>query len=149
MITLLCEMNRIRKGYMEQGASVLPAEIVREYEEKYFTLLEEGRAENKETSHKYAKQEEKTLLNRMGKYSHNHLLFLHDFAVPFDDNISERDLRKVKNRQKMAGGFRKESGQKMYCSIMSIIETLKKRDMGIINNIKNLFMGTQANFSRC
>ena len=31
---------------MEQGASVLPAEIVREYEEKYFTLLEEGRAEN-------------------------------------------------------------------------------------------------------
>ena len=149
MITLLCEMNRIRKGYMEQGASVLPAEIVREYEEKYDTLLEEGRAENKSTSHKYAKQEEQTLLNRMEKYSHNHLLFLHDFAVPFDDNISERDLRKVKNRQKMAGGFRKESGQKMYCSIMSIIETLKKRDMGIIKNIKKLFMGTQANFSRC
>ena len=49
----------------------------------------------------------------------------------------------------MAGGFRKESGQKMYCSIMSIIETLKKRDMGIIKNIKKLFMGTQANFSRC
>lgn len=146
MITLLCEMNRIRKGYMEQGASVLPTEIVREYEEKYFTLLEEGRAENKETSHKYAKQEEKTLLNRMEKYSHNHLLFLHDFAVPFDDNISERDLRKVKNRQKMAGGFRKESGQKMYCSIMSIIETLKKRDMGIIENIKKLFMGTLAIF---
>ena len=34
---------------------------------------------------------------------HNHLLFLHDFRVPFDDNMSERDLRKVKNRQKMAG----------------------------------------------
>lgn len=107
MITLLCEMSRIRKGYMEQGVSVLPAEVVREYEEKYFTLL-----------------------NRMGKYSHNHLLFLHDFAVPFDDNISERDLRKVKNRQKMAVGFRKESGQKMYCSFMSIIETLKKETWG-------------------
>lgn len=146
MITLLCEMNRIRKDCMEQGASVLPAEIVREYEEKYFTLLKEGREENKTTSHKYAKQEEKTLLNRMEKYSHNHLLFLHDFAVPFDDNISERDLRKVKNRQKMAGGFRKESGQKMYCSIMSIIETLKKRNMGIIENIKKLFMGTPAIF---
>lgn len=146
MITLLCEMNRIRKGYMEQGASVLPAEVVREYEEKYFALLEEGRAENKATSHKYAKQEEKTPLNRMGKYRHNHLLFLHDFAVPFDDNISERDLRKVKNRQKMAGGFCKESGQKMYCSIMSIIETLKKRNTGIIKNIKKLFMGTAAIF---
>ena len=39
------------------------------------------------------------------KYMHNHLLFLHDFRVPFDDNMSERDLRKVKNRQKMAGGL--------------------------------------------
>ena len=82
----------------------------------------------------------------MEKYSHNHLLFLHDFSVPFDDNISERDLRKVKNRQKMAGGFRKSSGHEMYCDIMSIIETLKKRKMSIIENIKMLFMGTPAIF---
>ena len=34
--------------------------------------------------------DEKTLLNRMEKYSHNHLLFLHDFSVPFENNISER-----------------------------------------------------------
>ena len=146
MVTLLCEMNRTRKNFMEQGASEFPDKIITEYEEKYFSLLKTGKAENKTTVHKYAKQEEKTLLNRMEKYSHNHLLFLHDFAVPFDDNISERDLRKAKNRQKMAGGFRKESGQKMYCSIMSIIETLKKRDMGIIENIKKLFMGTPAIF---
>ena len=116
------------------------------YEEKYSSLLEKGRNENKMTCHKYAKQNEKTLLNRMDKYSHNHLLFLHDLSVPFDDNISERDLRKVKNRQKMSGGFRKESGNGMYCSIMTIIETLKKRKMGIIENLRKLFMGTPAIF---
>ena len=76
--------------------------------------------------------------NRMEKYSHNHLLFLHDFSVPFDDNLSERDLRKAKNRQKMAGGFRKAS--------MTIIETLKKRNMGMIENIRKLFTGTPAIF---
>ena len=64
----------------------------------------------------------------------------------FDDNISEGDLRKAKNRQKMTGGFRKESGHEMYCSILTIIETLKKREMGIIENIKKLFMGTPAIF---
>lgn len=139
-------MNRKRKALAEQGICSFPMETIKEYEEKYFSLLEKRCAENKTTVHKYAKQEEKTLLNRMDKYSHNHLLFLHDFSVPFDDNISERDLRKAKNRQKMAGGFRKESGNTMYCSIMTIIETLKKRKMGIIENLKVLFTGTPAIF---
>ena len=80
----------------------------------------------------------------MEKYKRNHLLFMHDFRVPFDDNMSERDLRKAKNRQKMAGGFRKASGHEMYCNILTIIETLKRRKMGIIENIKLLFMGTPA-----
>ena len=146
MISLLCEMNRKRKELAEQGETSFPAEMITGYERTYFSLLEKGRNENKTTSHEYAKQDEKTLLNRMDKYSHNHLLFLHDFSVPFDDNLSERDLRKAKNRQKMAGGFRKESGNQMYCSIMTVIETLKKRKMGIIENLKRLFMGTPAIF---
>lgn len=146
MITLLGDMNRKRKEFMEQGTTMLPDEMIRAYEGKYFSLLEKGREENRKTAHKYAAQDEKTLLNRMEKYSHNHLLFLHNFSVPFDDNISERDLRKAKNRQKMAGGFRKESGHKMYCSIMTMVETLKKREMVIVENIKKIFMGTPAIF---
>ena len=102
--------------------------------------------QNKKTKHKYAKKEENALLNRLDTYSHNHLLFLHDFSVFFDDNISERDLRKVKNREKMAGGFRKDSGHEMYCQILTIIETLKKRKMDMMENIRKLFMGTPAIF---
>lgn len=146
MISLLVGMNKQRKGLMAQGAEAMPAGMIADYEEKYFSILKQGREENKTTAHKYAKQEETALLGRLKKYSHNHLLFLHDFAVPFDDNLSERDLRKAKNRQKMAGGFRKESGHEMYCSIMTIIETLKKRNMGMIENIRKLFMGTPAIF---
>ena len=118
MIALLCEMNRKRKEFIGKGLQAFPDEMIRKYEEGYFALLRKGQSENKATAHKYAKQDEKTLLNRMEKYSHNHLLFMHDFSVPFDDNISERDLRKEKNRQKM----------------------------GIIENIKMLFMGTPAIF---
>lgn len=146
MISLLCEMNRSRKEYAAQGNTALPAERITDYEGRYFFLLKKGQEENSRTAHRYAKKDEMVLLKRMEKYSHNHLLFLHDFSVPFDDNISERDLRKAKNRQKMAGGFRKDSGHEMYCSIMTIIETLKKREMGIIENIKKLFMGTPAIF---
>ena len=60
---------------------------------------------------RWATKEETSLLNRLKKYKRNHLLFLHDFNVPFDNNMSERDLRKCKNRQKMSGGFRTEAGK--------------------------------------
>jgi len=146
MISLLCEMNKCRKELMAQGYEAMPAERITDYEGKYFSILKQGNEENKSTAHKYAKQDEAALLGRMEKYSHNHLLFLHDFSVPFDDNLSERDLRKAKNRQKMAGGFRKGSGHEMYCSIMTMIETMKKRNMGMIENIKKLFMSTPAIF---
>lgn len=146
MISLLCGMNKARKRAVEQGETSFPSEVTRSYEQQYHSLISKGYEENKKTSHKYAKTDEKKLLNRMRKYSHNHLLFLHDFDVLFDNNLSERDLRKVKNRQKMSGGFRKESGHEMYCSILTIIETLKRRKMGILENIRKLFMGTPAIF---
>lgn len=146
MISLLNDMNKARKKLMAQGVSSFSEEDLKKYEENYRSIIKKGRSENKKTSHKYAKCDENTLLNRMEKYSHNHLLFLSDFSVPFENNISERDLRKAKNRQKMTGGFRKESGNEMYCSILTIVETLKRRNMGIIENIKKLFMGTPAIF---
>lgn len=146
MISLLCEMNRTRKSIIEQRLTAFPEPTVVKYEKKYLELISLGRKENKNTKHKYAKDDEQKLLNRMEKYMHNHLLFLHNFAVYFDDNISERDLRKAKNRQKMAGGFRKDSGHEMYCSILTIIETLKRRKMAILENIRLLFTGTPAIF---
>lgn len=146
MIRLLCRMNAERKALKNNGIRSFPDETIIRYEEQYQNLIGKGRDENKKTRHKYAKRDEQALINRMEKYSANHLLFLHDFDVPFDDNISERDLRKAKNRQKMSGGFRKESGNEMYCAILTVIETLKKRKMGMIENLKELFMGTPAIF---
>lgn len=146
MISLLCEANTVRKTLIAKGIHAFPAESLSDYEKKYRELIALGREQNKKTKHLYAKKDETKLLNRMEKYSHNHLLFLHNFLVPFDDNMSERDLRKAKNRQKMAGGFRKETGHEMYCSILTIIETLKRRNMPMIENIKKLFINTPAIF---
>ena len=77
----------------------------------------------------------------MKKYRKNHLLFLHNFEVPFSDNMSERDLRKCKNRQKMAGGFRKMEGMEMFCDILSFVETVKRRKMNLYASIVALFKG--------
>ena len=146
MIALLTEMNGARKALIAAGRDAFEPEELQEYEEKYRKTIAEGREQNQKTAHEYAKQKEAALLNRLDKYRDNHLLFLHRFDVPFDDNMSERDLRKAKNRQKMTGGFRKPSGLDMYCKIMTVIETAKRKKVGIMDSIKNIFAGSSAVF---
>lgn len=146
MIELLTEINAARKALAAKGEDAFTTEDKQEYENRYRQIIEQGRKENQNTEYEYAKKKESALLNRMEKYRANHLLFLYRFDVPFDDNMSERDLRKAKNRQKMAGGFRKRSGLEMYCKILTIIETAKRRGRGIIDTCKKIFSGKPAVF---
>lgn len=145
MAGFLCGLNEERKKRIAENRRFTEPELA-SCESRYDEILKEGRLQNKTTRGCLAKQEEKTLLNRLEKYKKNHLLFLHDFTVPFQNNMSERDLRKCKNRQKIAGGFRKESGNEMYCRIMSIVETCKRKQMPVLENIKKIFEGTPAIF---
>ncbi|MGN1198397.1 MAG: transposase, partial [Acetatifactor sp.] len=86
----------------EKGTSHFTEEQLKRYSDRYDEILKKGWREHKQTKGKYAQKEEKKILNRLKKYKRNHHLFLYNFKVPFSDNMSERDLRKCKNRQKMA-----------------------------------------------
>ena len=142
MRSLLNEMNRDRKERIREGMTFSEDEL-KAYEQSYSELILLGRQENQATKPKWAKKDENSLLNRLEKYMQNHLLFLRNFDVPFDDNMSERDLRKCKNRQKMAGGFRSFDGLKMFCSILSVIETAKRRSMDPFSAICSLLNGKE------
>lgn len=146
MSELLSEINHRRKMVIAGKKTCFSDEIISMYEERYNDIIAQGYKENTGTRYRYARKDEKRLLNRLVKYKRNHLLFMYDFRIPFDDNISERDLRKAKNRQKMAGGFRKNSGHEMYCKILTVIETLKRRNLSLIDNLKDLFLGRPAIF---
>ena len=130
------------KKTKEEGT--LTDEVIAGLENKYDALLSEGLTENEECTPKWAKKEEKALLNRLKKYKENHLLFLHFHEVPFDNNMSERDLRKCKNRQKMSGGFRNLEGMGMYCRILSFIESCKKQKKKIFESLLEVYGGTFA-----
>jgi len=140
-MNFLAGMNTARKNLIEQGSSSFDEDALKKYFARYDELVELGYRQNKKTSNRLAKKEEKTLLNRLVKYKANHLFFLKDFRVPFDDNMSERDLRMCKQRQKMSGGFRTDDGIQMFCDIMSVIRTIKRRGMNIFQSINDLFAG--------
>ena len=134
-------LNEARNRLKASGAPSFSQEQLERYSARYDALVERGFRENASTKGKIARAEEKTLLNRLRKYKENHLLFLYDFNVHYSNNMSEKDLRICKNRQKMAGGFRTASGREMYCRIMSFIETMKRRKINLYQGIMDLMAG--------
>lgn len=135
-------MNHARKAAEKRGRTGFARERLEYYSQRYDEILSRGREENKHTKGRIAKKEEKALLRRLEKYKKNHLLFLYDFEVHYSNNISEKDLRICKNRQKMAGGFRSSAGREMYCKILSYIETVKRKGLNIFQSIISLMNGT-------
>jgi transposase len=65
----------------------------------------------------------------------NHLFtFLYHLDVPPDNNASERAIRNVKVKQKISGQFK--SGQDIFCVLRSVIDTLRKRELDVLDNLK-------------
>ena len=79
------------------------------------------------------------LTRRCEKYKENHLAYIYDFNIPFDNNLSDRDLRIIKTKTKISGGFRSEQGAQIYCDTISIIKTAKKRGINPFKAILAIF----------
>ena len=137
--SLLCSLNEYKKKLIKRNIKKLTQEQLLRYSKRYDEILEDGYLENKKLKSKYLKQEEQKLLNRLKKYKENHLMFLYDFDMPFDNNLSERDLRHVKTKQKVFGYFNNLESSKTYFNIKSIISTLKKQNRNYYKEIFNIY----------
>ena len=141
MRSLLCSLNEYRKKLINKGIKKLELEQIERYSKRYDEIIEEGYRENKKVKSKYIRQEEQRLINRLKKYKENHIIFLYDFSVPFDNNLSERDLRHVKIKQKVSGYFHSSKGIENYLNAKSIIGTLKKQGRNFYREIFNIYEG--------
>ena len=88
-----------------------------------------------------AKGKARNLVERFRDRKAEILLFIHDFNVPFDNNLAERDIRMMKVQQKISGCFRSKAGAEMFCNLRSYTSTLRKQGISIWDGIGSLFAG--------
>lgn len=130
-------------------ADHLSGEELCRFEQGYSRILEIGRSENpvvksnndQRKRGRPKKSKAQNLIDRFEKYPKEILAFMYDFRVPFDNNLSERDIRMLKVRMKISGAFRSEKGGKAFCRIRSYISTARKNAANVIDAITNAFAG--------
>jgi len=70
------------------------------------------------------------------------LRFLHQFEVPFDNNLAEQDLRMMKVQQKISGSFRTVKGATVFCRLRSYLSTLRKQGVHLLTALHHIFLGS-------
>ena len=81
------------------------------------------------------------LVDRLKEYKASVCLFIKNFAVQFDNNQAERDLRMTKAKTKISGCFRTIEGAQEYLDIMSYASTARKLGYNAYLAIKNAISG--------
>ena len=143
---LLGEMKRTVDRARAQGLLALPAETQQAFEQRYATILAAGFRANPLPEHtgkrgRPKRGKARNLLERLREHQEATLAFLADFAVPFDNNQAERDIRMTKVRQKISGCFRTATGTERFCRIRGYISTLRKQGIPIFSALGQAIAG--------
>ena len=148
MKELLLESKAAVEQARAEGRSSLHPLEVADWKARYQARLSEGYLANPpdpppKTGKKGRRKQStaRNLLDRLSKHQQAVLLFLDNFAVPFDNSLAERDIRMVKVQQKISGCFRSEAFAVAFCRIRGYLSTLRKQGMAVLTALEQTLIG--------
>lgn len=143
---LLVEIHRAVVAAKTAGKTKLAARRLAGYRRRYRVLVAEGQRLNPPPPRtgkrgRPARGPAGALLHRLDRYTDDVLRFATDFAVPFDNNQAERDVRMIKLQQKVSGGWRTTTGVEAFLDIRSYLSTTRKHGLDALDVLRDLFNG--------
>jgi len=150
MVELLLEIKAAVAATPAPAMSVSPSE--REaFEKRYDAVVQAGFEANQASAPTTEGAQNKrgrpkqsppvNLLIRLRDFKSQVLAFMSDFRIPFDNNQGERDIRMVKVKQKVSGGFRTLEGAKRFGRIRGYLSTARKNAKNVFEAIRDAFDG--------
>lgn len=149
MILFLLAAKQQVEDARDSGETALPADQMGRIHQLYDAIVALGLAENPQPQAKPPpgkrgrpkKSKARNLVERFAVRKDAVLRFIHDFKVPFDNNLAERDIRMMKVQQKISGCFRSWEGAAQFCQLRSYISTIRKQGLNVWQALGSLFDG--------
>lgn len=147
MIDCLLNIKEKVDQAKEQGQTSLSDWQMSYWHNRYQSILARGYRANpwhdppktQRTRGRPQKGKARCLVERLDHHQEKVLAFLSDFAVPFDNNLVERDVRMAKLKQKISGTFRSAEMADAFCRIRSFISTVRKNGLQLREALESLF----------
>ena len=144
LIKLLIQAKELKEDYHSDGIPIPPVmrnSLKSEYDELIQVGLDENPPPVKTVGKKGRKKKtfSRNLLERLELHKEGVLRFIENQIVPFDNNLAERDIRMMKVKMKISGGFRDQSTAEAVTQIRSYISTIRKNGERVIEAITSAF----------
>jgi len=140
-------MKSAKETAIDAGELLLSEEVLLDFDRRYDKIIELAYEENplpEATENKRGRKKKgkvRALIERLDNLKASVCLFACNFSVPFDNNLSERDIRMVKTKTKVSGCFRSKEGARDYLKIMSYVGTAKKHGLNAYDAIRRAILG--------
>jgi transposase len=139
-IDVLTEANAAVVAAKASGHTALPAAVLADFDQRWQAALAAGYTANPRPA---AGRGDRVvaLLDRLHTATTEIWRFSRNFAVPFDNNQAERDIRMVKLQLKISGCWRTETGSRQWLLIRSYISTVIKNGLNVLEALRDALTG--------
>jgi len=124
----------------KRNKSGIPKDKIKTLTDKYISILDTANEEYETHPPDSNFKDGYNLYKRLRDYQDDHLFFLSHPEIDYTNNISERQLRKFKRKQKQAVVLRSDTGGQHICDALTIIETAKMQNRNVYDAVEAAFI---------
>ena len=140
-------MKKAKEDAISLGQTFLGKELLEAFSKEYEDIMSYADKEcppevpKERKRGKIRRGKTRALIERLKKFKDDVCSFAHNFALTFDNNQAERDVRNVKVKTKVSGCFRSIKRAQNYLKIMSFISTGNKHGINAFDALTAAFSG--------